>query len=287
LQLPGLSLGSLCILHRRINGNAIRALAFRGHALLSADRATIANKLLAVLSDADFALLQPHLTAVELPLRRQLEIRNRRIEHAYFIEQGLASVVISAGSNHSVEVGIIGSEGMTGLSVLLEAERALHETFIQTAGSGWRIAVGDLHRVMDASTTLRPMLLRYVHTVVSQMAFTALANARYQIEERLARWLLMAQDRMAGDTVVLTHEFLAIMLGSRRAGVTNALNEFESRGIIETRRGAISILKRGALEEAANGSYGGPESEYERLFRGEESRTLTGLAPHPPSRYPA
>ena len=238
---------------------------------MPADRATTANKLLAGLSDADFALLQPFLAAVDLPLRRQLEIRNRRIEQVYFIEQGLASVVISAGSSHSVEVVIIGNEGMTGLSVLLETDRAQHETFIQTAGNGWRIAADDLREAMDASTTLRTTLLRYIHTVVSQMAFTALANARYKIEERLARWLLMAQDRMDGNTVILTHEFLAIMLGSRRAGVTNALNEFESRGFIETRRGAISIVKRSALEEAANGSYGGPEAEYQRLFGGNEA----------------
>jgi CRP-like cAMP-binding protein len=98
------------------------------------------------------------------------------------------------------------------------------------------------------------------------MAFTALANGRYKIEERLARWLLMADDRAGGDAIHLTHEFLALMLGARRAGVTNGLSAFQKRGILRVARGSITILNRRALEEAANGSYGIPEAEYNRLF---------------------
>jgi CRP-like cAMP-binding protein len=211
-------------------------------------------------------LLQPGLYPVDLPVRRQLETRNRRVEHVYFFEQGLASVVISAGSRHSIEIAIIGHEGMTGLPVVLEADRALYETFIQSAGHGWRIAAEDFRGAMAQSASLRTVMLRYAHTLVSQMAFTALANGRYKLEERLARWLLMANDRSDGDTIILTHEFLSIMLGARRPGVTNALNYFEKRGWLSARRGEIEIADRAALEEAANGSYGGPEAEYERLF---------------------
>jgi CRP-like cAMP-binding protein len=98
------------------------------------------------------------------------------------------------------------------------------------------------------------------------MAYTALANGRYKIEERLARWLLMADDRADGDAIHLTHEFLALMLGARRAGVTNALSEFQKRGVLRVKRGVIGIIDRGGLEEAANGSYGVPEAEYQRLF---------------------
>jgi CRP-like cAMP-binding protein len=100
------------------------------------------------------------------------------------------------------------------------------------------------------------------------MAYTSLANGRYKIEERLARWLLMAEDRADGNAILLTHEFLALMLGARRASVTNALSDFEKRGILNVVRGCITIQKRGALEEAANGSYGIPEAEYQRLFGG-------------------
>jgi CRP-like cAMP-binding protein len=229
-------------------------------------QAKAANRLLAGLSPADFALLQPHLSAVELPVRRQLELRGRPIEFAYFLESGLASMVVSAGAQHSIEVGIVGPEGMTGVPILLDTNRGMHETFIQTAGTGWRISAEHLVMTMDRSRTLRRVLLNYAQTLMTQMAFTALANGRYKIEERLARWLLMADDRAEGSTIRLTHEFLAVMLGSRRAGVTHALNVFQKRGVIDAKRGVIGIRDRGALEEAANGSYGGPETEYLRLF---------------------
>jgi len=224
------------------------------------------NQLLASLTPGDLALLKPDLERVELPLRRQLELRGRAIECVYFLDSGLASMVISAGANHNIEVGIVGKEGMTGLPVLLGIERPIHETFIQTAGHGWRITTEKLNAAMERSPNLHRALLRYVHTVVTQMAFTSLANGRYKIEERLARWLLMADDRAGADPIQLTHEFLALMLGARRAGVTNALSDFQKRGILEVARARITIINRGALEDAANGSYGVPEAEYSRLF---------------------
>ena len=224
------------------------------------------NGLLASLSSSDFALLEPDLSAVDLPLRRQLENRNRRIEHAYFLRRGLASVVVSGGANHSIEVLMVGKEGMTGISLVLQSDTAVHETFIQTAGDGWRIGADALHAAMAKSATLQKTLLHFAHVTVTQMSFTALANGRYRLEERLARWLLMAHDRAEGDVVFLTHEFLSVMLGVRRPGVTNAINALEKRGVIEARRGAIEIKQRSILEEAANGSYGAPEADYRRLI---------------------
>ena len=156
---------------------------------------------------------------------------------------------------------------MTGLPILLGIERPIHETFIQSAGRGWRISSGMFDAAIKRSPTLHGVLLRYVHTLVTQMAYTALANGRYTIEERLARWLLMAEDRAGkGNTITLTHEFLALMLGARRAGVTVAINEFHKQGVLRTERGRITVQDRRALEEAANGCYGTPEAEYERLF---------------------
>ena len=230
------------------------------------DRKLPANKILRHLSAADFALLSASLSPVDLPLRRQLENRSRRIEHVYFLDTGLASMVVSAGANHSVEVGIIGNEGMTGLAVILGSDRSVHETFIQTAGAGWRIETDALRELLKKSPTLHVSLLRFAHILMIQMSFTALANGRYKIDERLARWLLMADDRATGDTIHLTHEFLSLMLGARRPGITHALNDFEKRDFIDARRGAIMIKDRTALEEAANGSYGAPESEYQRLL---------------------
>jgi CRP-like cAMP-binding protein len=224
------------------------------------------NKILAGLSHGDAAMLLPLLTAVELPVRKQLETRNRRIDYAYFLDAGIASMVASGGTNHSIEIGIIGSEGMTGLAVLMAADRSPHEIFMQSGGNGWRIAADDLVSAMAASATLRDRLLRYGHTLMVQMGYTALSNGRYKLEERLARWLLMAHDRSGGGDVLLTHEFLAVMLGTRRPGITAALNELERDSVIDSKRGAITVLDRAALEETANGSYGGAEAEYSRLF---------------------
>ena len=233
---------------------------------MGVQHAALENGLLASLSGSDFALLEPNLSAVDLPVRRQLENRNRRIEHAYFLRRGLASLVISGGANHSIEVALVGKEGMTGISLLLESDLAVHETFIQTPGDGWRIGTDDFRAAIAKSPSLHKALLRFAHVTLTQMSFTALANGRYRLEERLARWLLMAHDRAEGEVVVLTHEFLSVMLGVRRPGVTNALNALEKRGIIMARRGAITITNRSALQEAANGSYGAPETDYRRLI---------------------
>jgi CRP-like cAMP-binding protein len=230
------------------------------------ERTETTNWLLAGLSKADRKLLEPHLEVTQLPLRRQLEQRGRPVEFVYFLDSGLASMVASAGADQSVEVGIIGREGMTGLPILLGTDRPAYETFIQTAGEGRRIAVAILRAAMARSPSLQLTLLRYVQTLVTQMGYTALSNGRYKLEERLARWLLMADDRAAGAPLHLTHEFLSLMLGARRAGVTLALQQFQKVGVIQTKRSTIIVNDRRALEEAANGSYGAPEAEYQRLF---------------------
>lgn len=228
-------------------------------------RRKIRNKILGGLSDDDSTLLLPALAPVDLPMRKLLEARNRRIDHIYFMDSGMASIVASGGSNHSIEIGMVGSEGMTGLCILMAADRSPHETFMHAAGTGWRIATADLQRAMAQSTSLRERLLRYAQSLFVQMGFNALSNGRYRLEERLARWLLMAEDRCGAD-IPLTHEFLAVMLGTRRPGVTTAINRLEKSGILQSRRGLVTILDRRALEDAANGSYGAAEAEYTRLF---------------------
>lgn len=233
---------------------------------MQAVQKTIRNKILAGLSPADFALLQPHLEMLDLPVRKLLEARGRRIEHVYFLDLGLASVVVTSGSRHSLEVGMIGQEGMTGLAVVMGVDSSPAETFMQSAGAGWRIAAARLRAALDHSASLRATMLRHGHTLVTQMAFTALSNGCYTIVERLARWLLMAHDRSGGGAVLLTHEFLSVMLGVRRPGVTAALGDLEKLGIIEATRGQVIVVNRGALEDAANGGYGAAEAEYERLF---------------------
>ena len=216
-----------------------------------------ANHILSALARADFRLLEPHLEPVDLPLRRQLEARNKRVEHVYFMESGFASVV--ANGQRNIEVGIIGREGMSGLSVVMGTkDYPTNETYIQSAGKGLCMAAGDLRDAIDASVALHQVMLTYAHTFMVQTSQTALANGRSKLEERLARWLLMAADRVEGE-LALTHEFLSIMLGVRRSGVTATLQELERSGLITHRRGFVTILDREGLEECSNGIYSPPK----------------------------
>src|SRR2546421_6570070 len=150
------------------------------------------NRILSRLSRQDFALLEPHLEAVDLPARKALEKRKRRIEQIYFIESGFASVVANGTSKPSIEVGIIGREGMTGLAVVLGQDRAQHETFIQLPGKGLRMSADSLREANDRSVSLHRAMLSYANAFLMQTTTTALANGRSKVEERLARWLLMA-----------------------------------------------------------------------------------------------
>jgi CRP-like cAMP-binding protein len=240
-------------------------------------QASVRNRLLAALSPADFSLLEPQLEPVPLPVRTCLAEPNRPIEHVYFLEQGIASVVASTPQGRRIEVGIIGREGLTGLPVLLGTDRTPHACFVQTAGSGWRIRADDLRRAMAASAALHQHLLRFVQAFMVQMGQTALANACHVIEQRLARWLLMCHDRVDGDDLATTHEFLSLMLSVRRAGVTVALQALEERGLISTKRGQIAVLDRARLEAVAGDSYGLCEAEYERLIGLPLCSTLSQL----------
>src|SRR2546423_10337970 len=213
------------------------------------------NRILSRLSGADLNLLKPHLQPVDLPLRKQLEARKRRIDQVYFIESGFASVVASGTTKPSIEVGIIGREGMTGLAIVMGHDRAQHDTYIQVAGHGLRISAAKLREADECSMTLLRPMLRYAHTFLLQTTTTALANGRSKIEERAARWLLMADDRIDSDDLPLTHEFLGLMLGTHRPGVTIALQALEKAGLITTRRTHVTIVDRKALKKGSNGTY--------------------------------
>jgi CRP-like cAMP-binding protein len=216
-------------------------------------QADFRNFLISRMDEADFERLQPDLRHVDLPLRKVLERRQRRTAAAYFPESGFASVV--ANGDHPIEIGIVGREGMTGLSLLFGDETPNHDTYIQAAGKGICLDAHVVRRCLDDSPTFRKLLLRYAGRFQRQTAETAIANGRSKIEERLARWLLMADDRIDGGELPLTHEFLAMMLGVRRPGVTVAVQALEKKGIIARRRGHLIIIDREALEAMSNGTY--------------------------------
>ena len=224
------------------------------------------NRLLAVLSHADRDLLAPCLEVAGLDARQILEVPSDPISHVYFVESGLVSVVGTTQPDHRIEVGMVGYEGMTGLGIVLGDDRSANETMVQSAGSAMRISTALLREMMAASRSLTATLLRYVNVFMVQGSQTALANGRGRLDERLARWLLMWHDRVPQDDLLITHEFLALLLGVRRQGVTVALHELEGRGLIRSTRSHVRILDRDGLLQAANGFYGIPEAEYDRAI---------------------
>ena len=231
----------------------------------------IRNRLLLALSVQDFILLEPQLERVPLPVGARLVEPNTPVEHVYFLEEGIASVVATTPQGRRIEAGIIGREGLTGIPILLGADRTPHECFIQAPGEGLRIRADDLRRVAAASPSLHQHLLRFVQTFMIQMGQTALTNGCHTLERRLARWLLMCHDRVDGDDLFTTHEFLSLMLGVRRAGVTVALQALEDRGAISTKWRQVTVQDRAKLEDVAGDSYGVPEAEYARLIGGLEA----------------
>jgi CRP-like cAMP-binding protein len=227
---------------------------------------TTSNRLLGFLSTENRAILAPHMERVSLVPRTVLEQANTPIRHIYFPEDGIASVVGTSHAMGQMELGIIGKEGMTGIMVVLGNDRSPLETFVQIAGSALVMEADDLRASMKTSPTIRDLMLTYVQVYLIQTSQTALANVAAVLPQRLARWLLMCEDRLTSRHIPLTHEFLAIMLGVQRPGVTIAMNELESRGFIKGKRGLVSILDRDSLVKLTDGSYGVAEAEYKRLF---------------------
>jgi CRP-like cAMP-binding protein len=229
-------------------------------------RADVRNRLLTKMSPEDWALISPHLEPVTLKERQVVEVPNKPITHVYFVETGVVSVVAVNAEDHRIEVGVIGKEGMTGAPLVFGDDRAQHSAYMQIGGSGRRILAATFIDAMKQSATLRALMMKSAQAFMIQTAHTALANGRAKLEERLARWLLMAHDRLDSDAVPLTHEFLAVMLGVRRAGVTVALHSFERRGLIATRRGQLTLVNRPGIEQVAGSFYGIPEAELKRLM---------------------
>jgi CRP-like cAMP-binding protein len=225
------------------------------------------NLLISAMSADDLALLKPWLTRVRLERGQVVCTANEPIEQVYFLEGGIASIVSIRRDSGRTEVGIFGREGLSGMTVVMGVDRSPHETFIQVNhSSAMRIDTERLRDAMAASKSLTALLMAYVHTMMIQTAACAVGNAHHLIEARLARWLLMCHDRVDGDEMHLTHEFMAMMIASQRSGVTITLHVLEGIGAIKAKRGRVIILDREKLEDLAGDAYGEPEGEYRRLI---------------------
>lgn len=207
------------------------------------------------MSAADFELIAPHLVHVDLPKSEELILPGGVIDYCWFIEDGIASVVAMSREGREAEAGIVGRDGMVDVATILASSTSPLRCFIQISGSGLRIKANILAKAVETSPTMRKQLNQYAYKCLVQVAQTALANASFTVNERLARWLLMCADRVGGNQINLTHEFLSIMLNVRRAGVTLALHALEDAGLVKTSRGSILIVDRPGLEKFGYDAY--------------------------------
>jgi len=228
------------------------------------DPAAGRNYILRSLSPEEAALVRPHLEWTDLPYKTVFFRADEPITHVWFIERGCASLISTTPEGDAVEVGTIGNEGLVGTPVLLAADSAPADCEMQVPGAGWSMPADAIREAMRRSEPLRHRLLRFVQAHFNQVAQSAACNRLHTLEERCARWLLMTRDR-TGGSFGLTHEYLAIMLGVRRAGVTVALGVLQQAGMIRAGRGSITILDPERLEEAACGCYRQVRGEFDRL----------------------
>jgi CRP-like cAMP-binding protein len=205
---------------------------------------TIRNRLLTVMVSSDLQQLLPSLDEVPLALGQVLQVAESAIAHVYFIQSGLVSVLATSGRNRRIEFGMIGPEGMTGFSAILDDDRSANQIIVQGAGTALRMSTAPLKCAMLSSITLRSCLMRFVHVFMAQAGQTALANGCAKLEQRRARWISMSHDRFGGGDVGVTHDVLALCLGVRRPDVTLAMHLLEGEGVIKSTRSCISVVDR-------------------------------------------
>jgi CRP-like cAMP-binding protein len=225
----------------------------------------LGNRLLKTLSEDEQNWIVERSARTGLKLHQVVEEAGKPVAFVYFVETGFLSVVATSGKS-KVEVGLIGREGMSGLSVMLNMPTPSFTTMVQHDGDALRLPVGSFLEILEKSSRLKSLLLQYTYLYSLQTSYTAMSNGVDKLERRLARWLLMAHDRVQSDSFKITHEFLAMMLSVRRSGVTVALHELEGRGLIKSRRSKIEIKDREGMIAMAGTAYGEPERRYDEII---------------------
>ncbi|HKM61652.1 MAG TPA: Crp/Fnr family transcriptional regulator [Acidisphaera sp.] len=226
----------------------------------------VRNELLAALPADILAQLLPKLAPVDLPRRQSLYVMDHAIDAVFFIESGMASLVRQLDDGVQAEVGIIGREGMLGIPLLHGVETSFTDCFMQLPGDGLRMPAAAFRQELATNPALRALLLRYAEAQSDQVAQTAACNGRHGLEQRLARWLLMAHDRADGDVLPLTQEFMAMMLGVHRPSITITAGILQRAGLIRYASGVITIVDRPSLEAAACECHRVVRRRFERLM---------------------
>ncbi|MGA2891225.1 MAG: Crp/Fnr family transcriptional regulator [Xanthobacteraceae bacterium] len=225
-----------------------------------------ANRLLGLLPPRDYARLLPHLQRIPLGYRQSLYRANSAIQFVYFIETGVGSLVNTMANGRAAEVGTIGNEGLVGLPIVFGDDRAPTSVYVQVPGAGLKMKAALFKREMARSASMRSVMLRYAHAFFNQVAQSAACNHFHSIDQRCCRWLLMTHDRMQSDEFLLTQEFLAMMLGVQRTGVTVAASALQRAGLIRYSRGNVTIIDRRALLRRSCECYGTSKKEFDRLL---------------------
>ena len=211
----------------------------------------VRNKVLLAASDEEFRIIRPHLEFVNLPHHLVLHQPHRTVKFAHFPNEGLISLVVEMRDGKSVEAGLLGNDGASGMPAVLGLSRSPLREVVQISGSGFRVKVSTLREILPSTPALQGILSSYAAGLAMQVAQTAACNRLHKIEERLARWLLIAQDRLDSGLVPITHDFLATMLGTDRPSVTLAAGILQRKAIISYNRGSLKILNRKRLEQFA------------------------------------
>jgi len=216
----------------------------------------VGNKILLSIADKEYALIRPHLEFLSMPHHLNLYEPGQPLEFVHFPNTGMVSLVIATLDGRTVEVGEVGREGFAGIQAAVGINRNQVREIVQIAGDGLRVRIGALQTVLKLSPELQWILTRYAVVQGMQFAQTAACNRLHNIEQRLARWLLITQDRVDSPTLAITHDFLATMLGTDRPSVSLAAGVFQDKQIIEYTRGMVQILNRTKLEARSCECYG-------------------------------
>ena len=216
----------------------------------------VGNSILLAIPDEEFLNVREKLQYVDLPHYTVLHEPRKKLDYVFFLNSGMVSLVFNTNGGDSVEVGVIGKEGFTPIPVAAGLRHSPHEAIMQVSGEGFRLSVEDLHEALEAGPELQKLLSRYATVHGMQTAQTAGCNRLHDLEQRLARWLLLIQDRVESGLLRITHDFLAMMLGTDRPSVSLAAGGLREKRIIEYTHGSVRVLNRKKLEGSACECYG-------------------------------
>ncbi len=226
----------------------------------------IHNHLLAALNDDVTGRLFPHLEMIDLPLGKSLYESGDALRYVYFPTDSIISLLYVMESGASAEISVVGNEGMIGIALFMGGESTPSRAIVQSAGTAYRLAGQRLKDEFNRHGALHNLLLRYTQALMTQMAQTAVCNRHHSIDQQLCRWLLLSLDRLPSNRLTMTQELIANMLGVRREGVTDAAGKLQEQGVIEYRRGQITVLDRLKLETLSCECYEVVKKETDRLL---------------------